>query len=65
MTREEQRQSTETDFIGDKMTLYSYCSIITLNVNVLKAPKDKDKSKTHLYAICKRLVLDPKRSAHI
>ena len=46
------------------MTLNSYLSIVTLNVNVLNDPikrrrvSDWIKSKTHLFAAYKRLILD-------
>ena len=46
------------------MTLNSYLSIVTLNVNGLNDPikrhrvSDWIKSKTHLFAVYKRLILD-------
>ena len=46
------------------MTLNSYLSIVTLNVNGLNDPikrrrvSDWKKSKTHLFAVYKRLILD-------
>ena len=46
------------------MTLNSYLSIVTLNVNGLNDPikrrrvSDWIKNKTHLFAVYKRLILD-------
>ena len=64
------RKGTETiyrnsDFTGNTRALNSYLSIFTLNVNGLNAPIKRHRisdwiKKTHQYAVCKRLILDPK-----
>ena len=51
------------------MAIGTYVPIITLNVNGLNAPKDTNwlngyKNKTHIYAVYKKAMSDPKTHIH-